>query len=203
MNGVYIGRRDTNVLSLMTSAVNKTGLAVTKTGRPAVKRTVGRKTNLVNAVSLDDDSTSVSSSYSSCYIDFSFKRVAEEATVVYAGLLKTSGYTHRCLHSRLYLGNPHVLAGAEWWTEEDKPRLLACVWIQSRESRRRLRVVLEMVHNLLSCVWRKMFRFDFGITTDQLRCTSLKSPLLRTRLDYWRGNATWLLCSRTFKCRQP
>jgi hypothetical protein len=26
----------------------------------------------------------------------------------------------------LDLGNPHVLAGVEWWTEEYKPRLLAC-----------------------------------------------------------------------------
>jgi hypothetical protein len=47
---------------------------------------------------------------------------------VYAGLQKTSGDTHRCLHSMIDLGNPHVLAGAEWWTEEYKPRLLACGW---------------------------------------------------------------------------
>jgi hypothetical protein len=52
------------------------------------------------------------------YIDFSFKRVAEEATAVYAGLQNTSGDTHRCLHSMLDLGNPHVLAVADWWTEE-------------------------------------------------------------------------------------
>jgi hypothetical protein len=48
-----------------------------------------------------------------------------------------------------------------------------------------------MVHNLLSCVWRKLLRFDFGNTTDQLRCTSLTLPLLRTRLDCWPENATW------------
>jgi hypothetical protein len=125
---VDFGRHDTNVLSLMTAAVNKAGLAVPKAGRPAVKRAVGRKTNPVNAVSLDDDSTSESSSSSSCCIDFSFKRVAKEATIVYAGLQKTSGDTHRCLHSMLDLGNPHVLAGAEWWMEEYKPRLLACGW---------------------------------------------------------------------------
>jgi hypothetical protein len=113
-NGVNFGRRDTNVLSLMTAAVNKTGLAVTKAGRPAVKHAVGRMTNPVNAVSSDDDSTSESSSSSSCYIDFSFTRVAEEVTVVYAGLQKTSGDTRRCLHSMLDLGNPHVLTGAEW-----------------------------------------------------------------------------------------
>jgi hypothetical protein len=45
---------------------------------------------------------------------------------VYAGLQKTSGDTHRCFHLMLNLGNPHVLAGQEWWTEEYKPRLLAC-----------------------------------------------------------------------------
>jgi hypothetical protein len=44
-NGVDFGRHDTNVLSLMTAAVNKAGLAVPKGGRPAVKRAVGRKTN--------------------------------------------------------------------------------------------------------------------------------------------------------------
>jgi hypothetical protein len=117
-NGVDFGRHDTNVLSLMTAAVNKAGLAVPEAERPAVKRAVGRKTNPINAVSSCDDSTSESSSSSSCYIDFSFTRVAEEATIVYAGLLKTSGDTHRCLHSMLDLGNPHVLAGAEWWMEE-------------------------------------------------------------------------------------
>jgi hypothetical protein len=102
----------------MTAAVNKAGLAVPEAGRPAVKRAVGRRTNLVNAVSSDDESTSESSSSSSCCIDFSFTRVAEEETIVYAGLQKTSGDTHRCLHSMLYLGNTYVLAGAEWWTEE-------------------------------------------------------------------------------------
>jgi hypothetical protein len=114
-NGVDFGWHDTEVLSLMTAAVNKAGLAVPKAGRPAVKSAVGRKTNPVNAVSSDDDSASESSSSSSCYIDFSSTRVAEEA-IVYAGLQKTSGDTHRCLHSMLNLGNPHVLAGAEWWT---------------------------------------------------------------------------------------
>jgi hypothetical protein len=122
-NGVAFGRHDTNVLSLMTAAVNKAGLAAPKAGRPAVKRAVGRKPNLVIAVSSDDDFTSESSSSSSCYIYFSFTRVAEEATIVCAGLQKTSGDTHRCLYSMLDLGNPHMLAGAEWWTEEYKPRL--------------------------------------------------------------------------------
>jgi hypothetical protein len=117
----------------MTAAVNKAGLAVTKAGRPAVKRAVGRKTSPVNAVSSDDDSTSESSSSSSCYIYFSFTRVAEEAIIVYAGLQKTSGNTHRCLYSMLDLGNPHVLAGAEWWAEEYKPRLVACGWDPSKE----------------------------------------------------------------------
>jgi hypothetical protein len=111
---VEFGRHDTNVLSLMTAAVNNAGLAVPNAGRPAVKRAVGRKTNPVNAVASDNDSTSESSSFSSCYIDFSFKRVAEKATIVYAGLQKISVNTHRCLHSMLDLGNPHVLAGAEW-----------------------------------------------------------------------------------------
>jgi hypothetical protein len=123
---VEFGRHDANALFLMTTAVNKAGLAALKAGRPAVKRAVGKITNPVNAVSSEDDSTSKSSSSSSCYIDFSFKRVAEEATIVYAGLQKTSGDTHRCLHSMLYLGNPHVLAGAEWWKEEYKLRLLDC-----------------------------------------------------------------------------
>jgi hypothetical protein len=123
---VDFGRHDTNVLSLMTAAVNKAGLAVHKDGSPAVKRAVGRKTNPVNAVSSDDGSTSESSSSSSCYIDFSFTIVEEEATIMYAGLQKTSGDTHLCLHSMLDLGNPHVLEGAEWWTEEYKQRLLAC-----------------------------------------------------------------------------
>jgi hypothetical protein len=130
---VDFGRHDANILSLMTAAVNKAVLAVLKAGRPAVKRAVGRKTNPVNAVSSDDDSTSESSSSSSCYIDFSFTRVAEEATIVYAGLQKTSGDTHRCLHSMLDLENPHVLAGAEWWTEESKPRLLAFGWDPIKE----------------------------------------------------------------------
>jgi hypothetical protein len=116
-NGVDFGRHDTNVLSLMTAVVNKAVLAVSKAGRPAVKRAVGRKSNPINAVSSDDDSTSESSSSSSCYIDFSFTRVAEEATIVYAGLQQTSGDIYRCLHSMLDLGNPHVLTGAEWWTE--------------------------------------------------------------------------------------
>jgi hypothetical protein len=130
---VDFGRHDKNVLSLMTAAVNKAGLAVPKAGRSAVKRAVGRKTNPVKVVSSDDDSTSESTSSSSCYIDFSFKRVAEEAAIVYAGLHKTSGDTHRFLHSMLDLGNPHVLAGAEWWTEENKPRLLACGWNPIKE----------------------------------------------------------------------
>jgi hypothetical protein len=112
-DGVKFGRHDTNVLSLMTAAVNKAGIAVPKAGISAVKRAVGKETNPVNAVSSDDDSTSESSSSSSCYIYLSFTRVAEEATIVYAGLQKTSGDTHRCLHSMLDLGNPHVLAGAE------------------------------------------------------------------------------------------
>jgi hypothetical protein len=131
---VDFGRHDTEVLSLMTAAVNKARLAVPKAGRPAVKRAVGRKANPVNAVSSDDDSTSESPSSSSCYIDidFSFARVAEEATIVYAGMQKTSGDTHR-LHSMLDLGNPHVLEGAEWWTEEYKPRLLACGWDPIKE----------------------------------------------------------------------
>jgi hypothetical protein len=132
-NGVDFGRHDTNVLSLMTAAVNKAGLAVPKDGRLAVRRAVGRKTNLVNAVSSDDDSTSESSSSSSCFIDFYFTIVAEEATIVYAGLQKTSDDTHRCLHSMLDLGNPHVLARVEWWTEEYKPRLLACGWDPIKE----------------------------------------------------------------------
>jgi hypothetical protein len=130
---VDFGRHLANVLPLMTTAVNKAELAFSKAGRPAVKRAVGRKTNLVNAVSSDDDSTSESSSSSSCNNDFFFKRVAEEATIEYARLQKTSGKTHRCLHSMLDLGNPHMLAGAEWWTEEYKPRLLACGWDPIKE----------------------------------------------------------------------
>jgi hypothetical protein len=130
---VDFGRHDTNVLSLMTAAVNKAGLAVPKAGRPAVKRAVGRKTNPVKAVSSEDDSTSESSSSTSCYIDFSLTRVAEEATIVYAGLQKTSGDIHRCLHSMLDLGNPHVLEGEEWWTKECKPRRLACGWDPIKE----------------------------------------------------------------------
>jgi hypothetical protein len=127
-NGVDFGRHDANALSLMTTAVNKAGISVFKAGIPAVKRTVGRKTKPSNAVSSNDDFTAESSSSSSCYIDFSFKREEEEATIVYAGLQKTSGDAHRCLYSMLDLGNPHVLVGADWWTEECKPRLLACGW---------------------------------------------------------------------------
>jgi hypothetical protein len=132
-DGVDFGRHDTEVLSLMSAEVNKAGLPVSKAGRPAVKRAVGRKTNPVKAVSSDDDSTSESSSSSSCYIYFSFMRVAEEATIVYAGLQKTSGDTHRCLHSMPDLGNTHVLAWAEWWTEKYKPLLLACGWDPIKE----------------------------------------------------------------------
>jgi hypothetical protein len=126
------GRHDTNVLSLMTATVKKAGLAVPKAGRPAVKRAVGRKTNPVNAVSSDDDSTSEWSSSSSCHIYFSFTGVAEEVTIVYAGLQKTSGDTHRCLHSMLDLSNPHMLAGAEWWTEDYKPRNVS-LWMESNQ----------------------------------------------------------------------
>jgi hypothetical protein len=57
-NGVDFGRHDTEVMSLMTAAVNKAGLTVPKARRPAVKRAVGIKTNPVNAVSSDDDSCS-------------------------------------------------------------------------------------------------------------------------------------------------
>jgi hypothetical protein len=94
---VDFGRLDANVLSLVTTAVNKAGLAVPKAERFAVMRAVGRKTNPVNAVCSDDDSTTESSSSSTCYIDFSFKRVAKEAIVVYSCLQKTPGDTHRCL----------------------------------------------------------------------------------------------------------
>jgi hypothetical protein len=69
MSGVDFGRHDANVLSLMTRAVKKAGIAVSKAGRSVVKRAVDRKTNPVNAVSSEDDSTSESSSASSCYID--------------------------------------------------------------------------------------------------------------------------------------
>jgi hypothetical protein len=124
--GVDFGRHDTNVLSLMTTAVNKAGLAVPKAGRSAVRRVVGRKINPVDAVSSDDDSTSESSSSSSCYIDFSFTRVA--ATIVYAGLQNTIRRYKSLFPFNADLGNPHVLAGAEWWTEEYKPRLRACGW---------------------------------------------------------------------------
>jgi hypothetical protein len=111
-NGVDFGRYDTNVLSLITAAVKKAVLAVPKAKRPAVMRAVGRKTNPVNAVSSDGDLTSESSSSCSCYIDFSSRREAEEATNVYAGLQNASGDTHRCLHSMIDLGNPHVQTGA-------------------------------------------------------------------------------------------
>jgi hypothetical protein len=84
-------------------------------------------------VSSEDDSASESSSHSSCYIDFSLKIVAQDATIVYGGLQKTVGNTHRCLHSMLDMGNPHVLSGAEWLTEEYKPRLLACGWDPIKE----------------------------------------------------------------------
>jgi hypothetical protein len=130
---VDFGRHDANVLYLMTTAINKAELAILTAGRPAVKRAVGRKTNPVNAVSSDDDSKSESSSPFSCYIDFSFKIVAEEATFVYVGLQNISGDNHRCLHSMLDLGNPHVLARVEWWTEEYKPRHLACGWDPIKE----------------------------------------------------------------------
>jgi hypothetical protein len=136
------------------------------------------------------------------YIDFSFTRIAEEATIVYAGLQKTSGDTHRCLHSMLDLGNPHMLAGAEWWMEEYKPRPLACEWDPIKEvtSSTTSGFGDGPQSTLLSVA--KAVPFRFGITTDQIRCTSLTSPFLRTRLDCWRGNETWLLCSRIFRCRR-
>jgi hypothetical protein len=98
----------------MKMEVNKDGLAVPKAEIPVEKRAVGRKTNPVKAVSSDDDSTSKSPSSFSYYIYFSFERVAEMATIVYAGRQKTSGDNHRCLHSMIDLGNPDVLAGSEW-----------------------------------------------------------------------------------------
>jgi hypothetical protein len=63
-NDVEFERHDANVLSLMTTVVNKAEI-------PVVKRVAGRKINPVNAVSLDDSSTSVLSSSSFCYIDVS------------------------------------------------------------------------------------------------------------------------------------
>jgi hypothetical protein len=72
-NSVDFGPHDANVLSFMTTAVNKAGIAVSKAVSPVVKREVDIKTNPVNAVSSDDDSTSESSSSFSCCIDFSFK----------------------------------------------------------------------------------------------------------------------------------
>jgi hypothetical protein len=121
--------------------------------------------------------------HSSCCIYFSFTRVAEEATIVYAGLQKTSGDTHRCLHSMLDLGNSHVLAGAEWWTEEYKPRLLACGWNPIKKVTSPTTSGFgDGPQYILLCVAKAVpFRFDFGITTDQLRFTYLTSPLLRTR----------------------
>jgi hypothetical protein len=116
----------------MTAAVNKAGIAVIKAGGHEIMRGVGTKTNPVNSVSSDNDSTSEKSSSSSNYINISLKRETE-ATVVYAGLQKISGDIHRCLHSMLDLGNPHVLARAEWWMEEYKPRLLACGWDPIKE----------------------------------------------------------------------
>jgi hypothetical protein len=62
---VDFDRHDANVVSLMTTVVKKAGLAVPKAGRPVVKRAVGRKANLVNAVSSEDGSISELSSSSS------------------------------------------------------------------------------------------------------------------------------------------
>jgi hypothetical protein len=126
--GVDFGRHVTNILSLMTAAVNNVGLAVPKAGIPAVKGAVGRKTNPVNAVSSDDDSISESSSSFLVLYRFILHESTEVATIVYASLQKTSGDTHCFLHSMLDLGNPHVLARAGWWTKKYKPRLLACGW---------------------------------------------------------------------------
>jgi hypothetical protein len=126
---VDFGGHDANVLSQVTAAVNKAGLAVPKAGRPAVKRAVSRRPNLANAASSDNDSTTESSSSFLCYIDFSFKRVAEEAT----SCMPVCRRPQATPIAMLDLGNPHVLAGAEWWTEEYKPRLLACEWDQIEE----------------------------------------------------------------------
>jgi hypothetical protein len=152
-------------------------------------------------VSSDDDSTSESSSSSSCYIDFFFKRVAEEATIVYVALQKISGYTHRCLHSMLDLGDPHVLAGAEWWKEEYKPRLLACGWDPIKEVTSSTTSGFgDGPHSTLLCVEKAVpFRLrHHGSTTLYFSDVAI---LVRTRLDYWHENATWLLCSRTLRCR--
>jgi hypothetical protein len=200
---VDFGRHDTNVLSLMTAAVNKAVLAVPKDGRPAVKRAVGRKANPVNAVSSDDDSTSESSSSSSSYINLFFTRVAKETTIVYIGLQKTSGDTHRCLHSMLDLGNPHVLAGAEWWTEEYKPRRLACVWDPVKEDTPSTTSSFGNGPQFtLLCVAKAVpfrLRHHDGSTT-------LFFPdvaIAQNDVGLLRGNATWLLCSRTFRCHRP
>jgi hypothetical protein len=202
---VDFGRHDTNVLSLMTAAVNKAGLEVPKAGRPAVKRAVGRKINPVNAVSSDDDSTSESSSSSSssCYIDYSFTRVAEEATIVYAGLQKTSGETHRCLHSILDLGNPQVLAGAEKWTEEYKPRLLVCVWDPIKEvTSSNTSGFGDGSQSTLLCVAKAVpFRLRHHDGSSTLYFSDV--AFAQNEVGLLAGNATWLLCSRTFRCRRP
>jgi hypothetical protein len=81
---VDFGRHDANVLSLMTTAVNKAGLSVSKSGIPAVKRAVGRKINPVNAAF--GRLLYIRVVVLILLLYWFFKRVAEEATIVYAGL---------------------------------------------------------------------------------------------------------------------
>jgi hypothetical protein len=202
-NGVDFGRHDANVLSLMTTAVNKAGLAVPKAGRPAGKRAVDLKDNPVNAVSSDDDFTSESSSSSSCCIDFSFKRVAKEAIVVYAGLQKTSGDTHRCHFSMLDLGNPHMLAGAEWWTEEYKPRILACGWDPIKKVTSSTTSGFgDGPQSTYMCVARTVpFRLRYYDGSTTLYFSDV--AIAQNEVGLLAGNATWLLRRRTFRCCRP
>jgi hypothetical protein len=108
----------TTAVSKAVIVVPKAVIAVPKAGRPVVKRALGENTNPINAVSSDDDSTSESSSPSSCYIDFSFKEVAEKAPSCMPVCRRLQATLIACLHSKLDQSNSHVLAGTEWWTEE-------------------------------------------------------------------------------------
>jgi hypothetical protein len=170
-----------------------------------VKRAVGRKTNPVDYASSDDDFTSDSSSSFSCNNDFSLKIAAEVATV----FVSRSAEDLRRNPSLFLFDADSGKSTRAGWERMVNGRLQAAtfsLWLESkksRNSRRRPRAISKMIRNLYSCVRHKQFRLDFGITTDQQRCTFLTSPLPRTRLNYWRENETWLVFLRTFGYRRP
>jgi hypothetical protein len=126
---------------------------------------------------------------------------------VYAGLQKISGDTHRCLHLMLDLGNPHVLAGAEWWKKEYKPRILACGWDPIKEVTSSTTSDFgDGPQSTLMYVAKAVpfrLRHHDGSTTlyfSDVAIAQNEVGLLAGKCDIGMRHG---LCSRTFRCRRP